>query len=101
MARIRKPQIMSRCAALRQAFERRRVDVSKPGFYNAAQLTDADLRQVYEDYAEYVLLQPLPGDYLDRARREIPLIVRNLKKEMVADGREGACIDASIIICKI
>jgi hypothetical protein len=51
-----------------------------------------------DDYAEYVETRPLSTDYIERAHREIPVIIDILKKEMVADGREGACIDASIIV---
>jgi hypothetical protein len=52
-------------------------------------------------YASYVCGLRLDAAYLERARKEIPVITNALHKELVESGRRGACVDASGVLFRI
>lgn len=92
------------------SFEELRVDfinngipVDKPGFYDEPNFVNIEkARPDYLDnYARFVATKEFSPDYINRARREIPVIANILHDELVKDGRQGACIDASQVLSRI
>jgi hypothetical protein len=80
-----------------------RIDSSYPGFYDDKRFLRAESvdPQFLETYARFVQCRPYDDDYLSRARREIPAIAEVVWRELVADGRLGACIDIDMILSRI
>lgn len=88
---------------LEHDFKRRSINFSNPGFFDhphfvAAERTDASF---LERYADYVHLRPYDESYLNQARLVIQRAATHLHAEIKADGRKGACIDASMVLSRI
>lgn len=81
---------------LQQLFRERSIDFAEPGFYDDAafQRSESQDPRFLEKYGEYVHLS-FGAEYLDRARVVIQQLANFLAAELAADGRTGACIDAS------
>lgn len=79
------------------------IDFSKVGFYDDPNflICEQKNRRYLEKYAEYVLTSKYAPEYIERAEREIPFIASILNKELIEDGRLGACIDISIGLSRI
>ena len=90
-------------AELEKEFAASRITPAAPGFYDSPAFISREQRQpdFLENYAAYVQLRPYDEAYLERARREIPVICEVLYKELAADGRQGACVDMSIALGRI
>lgn len=88
---------MATVEELEQLFRERGIDFANPGFYDGAafQIGEREDPRFLEDYGEYVHVRPFDKEYLDRARAIILGLAEFLNAELVADGRTGACIDAS------
>lgn len=82
---------------LEQLFRERGINFADPGFYDlpAFQRCEREDSRFLENYAEYIHLRSFDRNYLDRARPLILDLANFLATELRADGRKGACIDAS------
>jgi hypothetical protein len=71
-----------------------------PGFYDEPAFLQAERREplLLEVYAAYVRCRPYTPAYLDHAREVITSAATFISNELIADGRKGACIDASGIL---
>ena len=82
---------------LEQLFRRHGISFDEPGFYDSPEFQRGereDLRFL-ENYAEYIQAVQFDDEYLGRARRIIRKLAEFVANEVRADGRAGACIDAS------
>jgi hypothetical protein len=79
------------------------VDCNNPGFYDHPNFlkVEAQFPEFLNNYARFVQQRHYDDDYLERARREIPVIARVLYEELLRDGRQGACVDMSGVLSRI
>ena len=89
-------QISSRLAALG-------IDHRKPGFYDHQEFVAQERvsPEFLEEYAQFVATLPTTADYVARVLRDVPVIAGIVHRELVADGRLGACIDIGMILSRI
>jgi len=84
-------------------FIKNNIPFNMPGFYdhqNFLKIEQAN-PQYLNNYARYVQLKSYNDKYIERARKEIPIIVQELYKELLHDGRQGACVDMSGVLSRI
>lgn len=88
---------------IRSDFIKNCIDISKPGFYDDPAFVKIEKKYplYLNNYARYVQTMEYSSDYLKRAEKEIPLIAKLLHKELLEDGRLGACINVSMLLSKI
>jgi len=88
---------MATLEELESLFQERGIDFAMPGFYDGAafQHCESEDPRFLENYGEYLHLLSFDHDYLNRARVVVRELSTFLASELVADGRAGACIDAS------
>ncbi|MGY3895647.1 hypothetical protein [Aeromonas enterica] len=84
-------------------FKRHKIDISKSGFYDEPNFLKVEQRnpEYLNNYARFVQDKAYSSEYLDKARKVIPLIANELHKELLRDGRKGACIDLSMVLSRI
>lgn len=94
---------MSALDSLEARFAALDVPTDTPGFYDHPRFVAAEREDpaFLERYAEYVVARPYTSDYVDRARVEVPVIAELVQKELLADGRLGACVDIGMILSRI
>ena len=82
---------------LEELFEEHDIDFTQPGFYDsrAFQRVERNDPSFLENYAEFVHVREYDPEYLERARRIIQDLANFMSAEVAADGRQGACVDAS------
>lgn len=85
---------------LKRAFDNRGIDPSQVAFYDSP----AFLKQEVEDprilntYAEHVEAKEYSAEYLLSAHRKIETVAHAVGAAIRRDGRQGACVDASMMI---
>jgi hypothetical protein len=57
--------------------------------------------ELLETFAAFVICRNYSNDYLDESERVIRIAAETLNKEIVSDGRRGACIDAAGVLSQI
>lgn len=79
------------------------IDCNIPGFYDHPNFIEEETRfpEFLNNYARFVQTQAYDNDYLERSRREIPVIANALHDELLRDGRQGACVDMSGVFSRI
>ncbi|PKG86491.1 hypothetical protein CXF85_01955 [Colwellia sp. 75C3] len=84
-------------------FKKNNIDTSKPGFYDEPRFLRVEQGnpEYLNNYARFVQERNYSDEYLDEARKVIPLIVEELHKELLRDGRQGACVDLSMVLSRI
>lgn len=84
-------------------FTQRGIDFTNPGFFDHPRFVEAERKNpaFLEKYADYIHLRQYSESYYDRARNVIRRAADHLHKELKADGRKGACIDASMVLSGI
>ena len=84
-------------------FEAEGIPLDRPGFYDHPRFKA--LEEVSSDYlnnyAKYVQHLDLDADYLARAERIVTAAASALAREIEVDGRERACIDASVSLSRM
>jgi len=82
---------------LEQEFIRHGIDFANPGFCDTPAFHAAERRspRLLIKYAQYINTLNLSPEYLERARAVVRESAEFLYRELVADGRRGACIDIS------
>jgi hypothetical protein len=88
---------------LEREFVKSSIDFSSIGFYDDPSFLKIERAQpdFLANYANYVNKRAYPPEYIQRAQIEIPFIAEILYRELVTDGRMGACVDASIALSRI
>lgn len=78
------------------------IDTSTPGFYDDPVFMQAEQRDptMLEAYADFVSEMRLPETYLAEARDRVQKTTAFLHEKLVADGRKGACVDASMVLSR-
>ena len=89
--------------SLRAEFLRRGIPVDAPGFYDhpAFLKLKAEDPEAMSAYARYVLERPYAPEYPALAETTIHIVSGILYRELVLDGRLGACIDLSMVMSRI
>jgi hypothetical protein len=89
--------------SIRAEFLRRGIPVEKPGFYDhpAFLQLKAEDPEALCAYARYVIEQPYAPEYFPFAENTIHIVSGILYRELVLDGRLGACIDTSMVMSRI
>jgi hypothetical protein len=89
--------------SIRAGFLRRGIPVEKPGFYDhpAFLAFKAEDPEAMAAYARYVLDQPYTPEYLAFAENTIRIVSDILYRELLLDGRLGACIDTSMVMARV
>lgn len=79
------------------------IPTGRPGFCDHPNFLAIEKRDptFLNVYARYVSGLRLDAAYLERARKEIPVITNALHKELVESGRRGACVDASGVLFRV
>ena len=84
-------------------FKSHQIDISKAGFYDEPNFIKIERinPEYLNNYARFVQEKTYSSEYLDKARKVIPLIANELHEELLRDGRKGACIDLSMVLSRI
>ena len=82
---------------LEAGFRRLGIDFANPAFYDTPAFHGAERQNpaLVIEYAQYINALTFPPEYLERARAVVLASADFLYRELVADGRRGACIDIS------
>lgn len=85
------------CTDIAADFQRHGIDISSPGFYNHPNFIRIEKQspRYLNNYARFVQCKAYSQDYLQHAERVLNTVARIISNEIIADGRLGACIDAS------
>lgn len=85
-----------------EAFRQLGISYTSPGFYDDPAFIAAENQApaFLETYADYIETRVFDQQYLSRARQEVEAAALFLYRELVADGRLGACIDASLTLSR-
>ena len=89
--------------ALEKHFKKLNIDYNSIAFYDSNEFLKQEQKnnRFLELYANYVNEKKYSIEYIERAKKEIPLIAKILNQELKKDGRLGACIDISIVLSRI
>lgn len=84
-------------------FKNNNIDISTPGFYDEPNFLKVEQNnpEYLNNYARYVQEKEYSQEYLNKARHVIPIIAEKLQKELLRDGRQGACVDLSMLLSRI
>lgn len=84
-------------------FKNNNIDSSTIGFYDDPNFLKIEQKkpEYLNNYARYVQDKEYSEEYLNKTRQVIPIIAEKLQKELIRDGRQGACIDLSMLLSKI
>lgn len=84
-------------------YEENNIDYSEAGFYDLPEFVaiESQFPAFLESYAQFVLQKKYSAKYSEKAKLEIPFIVKILNQELINEGRKGACIDMSMAISRI
>jgi hypothetical protein len=87
---------------LEETFRSHGIDFSSPGFYDQSKFAAIERRdsRFLESYAMYVHSRLYSPDYLAQVEPKIMRVARFLYETLKADGRRGACIDASLTMSR-
>lgn len=80
-----------------------KIESNQIGFYNHPNFIKIEEKypEYLNNYARFVQENIYSEQYLEKARREIPIIVDSLYNELALDERKGACVDIANILSKI
>jgi len=87
---------------LEARFRRLGIDFRNPGFCDTPEFQAVERREpaFLNSYAMYVRRLAFPAEYLERAQAVIRTTADFLFTELVADGRQGACVDISGLVLR-
>lgn len=90
-------------ARLLEHFRNLGIDTSQPGFYDDPKFLEQErLDPEYLNlYARFVETRPIDEEYRRRAHELVPIASSILYRELVAEGRLGACADLSMVLSRI
>jgi hypothetical protein len=79
------------------------ISIDAPGFYDdpAFVAIERENPKLLEAYGAFVKARPLDDGYVLRVRQIVNIVSPVLHKELVLDGRIGACIDLSMVLSRI
>lgn len=88
---------------LTKIFSVNSIDYTKPGFYDTPQFIQNEQENpaFLNNYGYWVYHKQYSKEYLNRVEKIVPSILEVMHRELVADGRKGACIDVSLVLLKI
>jgi len=89
--------------SIRKEFLRRGIPIETPGFYDHpafAQLQSED-SDALAAYARFVLERPYSPEYLADAEHKIRTVSQILYRDLVTDGRLGACVDVTMALSRM
>lgn len=87
----------SKAKKLQSKFAKQGIDCEMPGFCDSEAFLKAERNdpKIMEDYAKYIEARAYSDAYLADAGRKIAHVAETVRRAIEADGREGACVDAS------
>ncbi len=85
---------------LKRAFDNRGIDTLHVAFYDSAAFLKHEVEdpRILNTYAELVEAKEYSADYLLSAHRKIEAVAHAVGAAIRRDGRQGACVDASMMI---
>jgi len=88
---------------IRDEFSKRGISYERPGFYDDPSFIKYEKQNpiFLNNYARFVQQKRYDRAYLNKARKEIPIIARAIYGELLHDGRQGACVDTSAVLSRI
>src|ERR1051325_826157 len=89
--------------ALTAIFARFNIDTRLPGFYDSPQFRAEEARnpQFLSLYNDFVVTRTYDAEYRDGVRDRVTKLAQFMSRELHADGRLGACVDASAVAMRI
>lgn len=86
-----------------QIFRDMNVPLDEPGFYDHPNFLFAETknRRMLDLYAAHVTRRAYSLDYLELVRNKVTIIAEILFRELLAEGRLGACVDLSLVLSRI
>lgn len=96
-------QYSSKFEIVERDFLNKDIPINSPGFYNHKNFIKEERKnpEYLSNYARYVQGKSYDNDYIQKAKKEIPIICNELFQELKKDGRKGACVDASVALSKM
>lgn len=84
-------------------FQANGIGTDAPAFYDNPRFIEIerDHPDYLNNYARYVQQRKYSDNYIETARKDIPAIANVLNRELVIDGRLGACVDMSGVFSRI
>jgi hypothetical protein len=84
-------------------FEDAGIPVDAPGFYDHPAFAErfAQNPAYLNNYARFVMGRPYSPEYLAKAEKTLGIVCDLLHRELVEDGRLGACIDMALVLSRI
>lgn len=84
-------------------FLKNNIKIDRVGFYDDPNFIRVEQKNstYLNEYAKYVQLKMYDVEYLKSVRVKLPIIAELLNKELIRDGRLGACIDISSTLSRI
>jgi hypothetical protein len=84
-------------------FEDAGIPVDQPGFYDHPAFAERRAQDptYLNNYARYVMGRPYSAAYLAKAEKTLGIVCDLLHRELVEDGRLGACIDMALVLSRI
>jgi hypothetical protein len=84
-------------------FLNKKIPIHAPGFYNHKNFIKEEKEnpEYLSNYARYVQKKNYDETYIEKAKKEIPIICNAIYEELVKDGRKGACVDVAQALSKI
>jgi hypothetical protein len=88
---------------LEAEFERLGINYQEPGFYDTPAFLAVEQMnpQFLSYYAEYVDRRTLTAEYVNRVRELVPRLAQFVFERLRSDGRLGACVDISGMLCRM
>lgn len=82
---------------LEGAFKKRGIDFGTPGFCDQPEFirAESENHRFLEAYAQYIEAKEYSLEYLNEARQKITVAAEAVRSSIAADGRLGACVDAT------
>lgn len=91
------------CRRLERAFSNRGIDYSRPAFHDSPEFLREERSQprFLEAYARFVEARAYEEGYLADASRKVEVAAEVVRAAIAADGRLGACVDASGMLARM
>lgn len=87
----------SKAKKLQSNFAKLGIDCEEPGFCDSEAFLRAEWSnpKIMENYAKYIEARAYSEAYLEDAAKKITHVAETVRRAIAADGRKGACVDAS------
>jgi hypothetical protein len=97
------PHFTENINSLERRFSSLGIPFDEPGFYDHSNFLSEEQTDPYflNCYASYVRQRSYDEEYANRVRRIVHIVSNILHRELVAEGRLGACVDLSMVLSRV